>query len=306
MSFFLAIRKRKYTRSVPGCAGKPPRAVRRPRRRGTGRGKGGKFPEPRFVKRGERGLVRERNRECVCRSASAGEGKTGEYARRRSRRGRRDGYADARRGDSRRRERSDRGPRGARRRRRPLRIVRRNFLKRRGRRRRASSSRLGRRRDRSVSREVQYGPSAGPRDGSGGSRSGRAGPPSTATSHAVSGLRGGTPCRFEMYARGTPGKGAGSFATAIPLPRSCESPARSPEPPAGPPDDGNLENAFPAGEPTPYGPAPSPPVNRRTAPGSPEGERKTHGRLRQTGGVGHFFHAVMAGTSLDNVFYELL
>ena len=95
----------------------------------------------------------------------------------------------------------------------------------------------------------------------GGSRSGRDGPPSTATSHAVSGLRGGTPCSFELYARGTTVKGAGSFATAIPLPRSCESPARSPEPPAGPPDDGNLENAFPAGEPTPYRPEPSPPVN---------------------------------------------
>ena len=151
------------------------------------------------------------------------------------------------------------------------------------------------------------GPSAGLLDGSGGSCSGRAGPPAAATSYAVSGLRGGTPCRFELCALGTTGKGAGSFATAPPLPRSCESPARSPAPPAGPPDDGNLENAFPAGEPTPYGPAPSPPVNRRTAPGSPEGERKTHGRLRQMGGgVGYFFHAAMAGTSLDNVFYELL
>ena len=187
-------------------------------------------------------------------------------------------------------------------RRRPLRIVRRNFLKRRGRRRRAYSSRLGRRRNRSVSQEVRTALRRDRATEAGGSRSGRDGPPSTATSHAVSGLRGGTPCRFELYARGTPGKGAGSFATAIPLPRSCESPARSPEPPAGPPDDGNLENAFPAGEPTPYGPAPSPPVNRRTAHGSPEGERKAHGRLRQTGGVGCFFHAVMAGTSLDNVF----
>ena len=95
----------------------------------------------------------------------------------------------------------------------------------------------------------------------GGSCSGWVGLPASATSHAVSGLRVGTPYRFELYALGTTGKGASSFATATPLPRSYESLARSPVPPAGPPDDGDLENAFPAGEPTPYRPEPSPPVN---------------------------------------------
>ena len=95
----------------------------------------------------------------------------------------------------------------------------------------------------------------------GGSCAGWVGLPSSATSYAVSGLRGGTPYRFELYAQGATGKGESSFATATPLPRSYESLARSPVPPAGPPDDGNLENAFPTGELTPYRPAPAPPVN---------------------------------------------
>lgn len=79
----------------------------------------------------------------------------------------------------------------------------------------------------------------------GGSCSGWVSLPSTATSHTVSGLRSRTPFRFELYARGATGKGASSFVTATPLPRSYESLARSPIPPTLPPDDDDPENAFP-------------------------------------------------------------
>ena len=203
MSFFLAIRKRKYTRSVPGCAGKPPRAVRPWSARRPATPTAASYCSAKF-------------------SQAAGTVPACIFIPTRTTPG-------------------------------PKRL-------------------LG----------GTDGPSAGLRDGSGGSCSGRVGTPSAATSHAVSGLRGGTPCRFELYALGTTVKGAGCFATAI---------SRTRFPPGNRRRTGRRL------------------LLRQTAEPRP-GVRKEDGKRMAVcdkwGGVGYFFHAVMAGTSLDNVLYELL
>lgn len=68
--------------------------------------------------------------------------------------------------------------------------------------------------------------------GAGGSCAGWTRVSPDATSSAVAGLRSGTGYRFELYAQSAQGRGASSFATAIPLPaRSYESLALSPVPP---------------------------------------------------------------------------